>query len=78
VEEETGLRCVLERELPSVEYRDPRGRPKRVRYWAMAAISGAFAPTKEIDEIMWLEAAQARARLSYERDVAVLESAGLR
>ncbi len=31
VEEEAGLRCVLEEELPATEYLDDKGRPKRVR-----------------------------------------------
>ena len=35
VEEETGLRCELGRELPSTSYVDGKGRPKRVRYWLM-------------------------------------------
>src|SRR5262245_62687058 len=33
VEEETGLKCRLERELTTTRYRDARGRPKTVRYW---------------------------------------------
>ena len=36
VEEETGLRCTVGHELPSVSYVDGRGRPKVVRYWEMA------------------------------------------
>ena len=35
VEEETGLRCTLGRELESTTYRDAKGRRKRVRYWLM-------------------------------------------
>ena len=45
VEEETGLRCTLGRELGSTTYRDGKGRRKRVRYWLMeveaAASSGS-------------------------------------
>ena len=37
VEEETGLRARLVRELPSVEY-EVRGRPKLVRYWLMEVV----------------------------------------
>jgi len=36
VAEETGLTCLLGVELPSAAYRDGKGRPKVVRYWAMA------------------------------------------
>ena len=33
--EETGLRCRLGEELEPARYRDHKGRPKLVRYWAM-------------------------------------------
>src|SRR3954463_8077930 len=42
VEEETGLRSRLGRELPSTEYTDSKGRPKLVRYWQMEPIEGEF------------------------------------
>jgi 8-oxo-dGTP pyrophosphatase MutT (NUDIX family) len=35
VQEETGLRCRLGREVGTSAYRDPRRRPKTVRYFAM-------------------------------------------
>lgn len=72
VEEETGLRCSLERELSSSEYTDSRGRPKTVRYWLMRSVEGSFTPTEEVDEVAWLPLAEAEQRLSYERDRAVL------
>ena len=40
VEEETGLRCTLGRELESTTYRDAKRRRKRVRYWLMEVASG--------------------------------------
>ena len=40
VEEETGLRCALEGELPATRYLDPQGRPKIVRYFAMRPLVG--------------------------------------
>jgi 8-oxo-dGTP diphosphatase len=68
VEEETGLRCRLGRELPAVEY-DVRGRPKLVRYWAMeVADETPFEPNEEVDEVRWLEPQEALALLSYDRD----------
>jgi 8-oxo-dGTP diphosphatase len=68
VEEETGLRCRLVRELPAVEY-EVRGRPKQVRYWAMEVEDEtAFVPNEEVDEVRWLEPAEALALLSYDRD----------
>jgi phosphohistidine phosphatase SixA/8-oxo-dGTP pyrophosphatase MutT (NUDIX family) len=42
VEEETGLRPVLGRRLPTIEY-EVLGRPKRVRYWSGRVASGSGA-----------------------------------
>jgi 8-oxo-dGTP diphosphatase len=68
VEEETGLRCRLVRELPAVQY-EVRGRPKLVRYWAMeVAEETLFMPNDEVDEVRWLEPQEALALLSYDRD----------
>ena len=49
-----------------------RGRPKRVRYWLMEPVGGAFRATREVDEVRWCEPAEAEALLSYDRDRAVL------
>jgi 8-oxo-dGTP pyrophosphatase MutT (NUDIX family) len=68
VEEETGLRCRLVRELPTVRY-DVRGRLKEVRYWEMeVADQTPFVPNEEVDEVLWLEPQRALAQLSYDRD----------
>jgi 8-oxo-dGTP diphosphatase len=72
VQEETGLRCVLEHELPSTAYRDQRGRRKVVRYWAMRSPGDDVQPGDEVDEARWLSLEQADALLSYDRDRAVL------
>jgi 8-oxo-dGTP diphosphatase len=86
VEEETGLRCPLGRELPSTSYVGPDGRPKVVRYWAMEAgfgdgadgANGAIGAVaagraqKEVDELRWLPVGDAEELLSYERDREVL------
>lgn len=74
VEEESGLRCVLGRELPSTRYRDSRDRRKVVRYWTMMVESGAFEPHDEVDEIEWLTTDSAASKLSYERDLEVLRA----
>ena len=74
VEEETGLRCALGPELASTSYRDRKGRPKHVRYWAMTPVAGRFTPTDEVDEIVWLPVEDAKAVLSYERDRPVLDA----
>ena len=68
VEEETGLRCKLVRELPTVEY-DVRGRLKVVRYWAMEVVDETpFVPNDEVDQLRWVEPQEALALLSYDRD----------
>jgi 8-oxo-dGTP diphosphatase len=77
IDEETGLRARLVRELPSVRY-EVRGRPKVVRYWLMEVESDAgFVANDEVDELRWLEPAQGLALLSYDRDREVLRAAGL-
>ena len=68
VEEETGYRCSLGLELPSTRYIDARGRPKLVRYWLMRVVDGEFVVNNEVDEIEWLNPAEASARLTYDRD----------
>ena len=76
--EETGLRCTLGEELPTSLYVDARGRPKRVRYWAMTPTDAApddpgFSPNDEIDRLVWMSVPEARSRLSYDRDRLVLD-----
>jgi 8-oxo-dGTP diphosphatase len=68
VEEETGLRCRLVRELPTVRY-EVRGRPKEVRYWEMEVEDETpFVPNNEVDEVRWVAPQEALALLSYGRD----------
>ena len=68
VEEETGLRCTLGRELPSISYQDLQRRPKVVRYWEMRPEGGSFTPTGEVDEVRWMPVEEVVAFLSYDRD----------
>ena len=72
VEEETGLRCSLVRELASTNYSDNKGRPKIVRYWEMGVLGGSFEPNSEVDEVRWVSPAEAVELLTYERDAEVL------
>jgi 8-oxo-dGTP diphosphatase len=85
VREETGLSCRLGPELPSTTYRDAEGRPKVVRYWAMTVLPGtgaianaqpALLPESkdEIDDLFWSPLYEARQRLTYARDVVVLDA----
>ncbi|MYR45044.1 NUDIX hydrolase [Streptomyces sp. SID5910] len=73
VAEETGYTAVPGTELPTVRYLSD-GRPKEVRYWAAEATAGAFVPNDEVDRIVWLPVAAARARLTQPRDRALLDS----
>jgi 8-oxo-dGTP pyrophosphatase MutT (NUDIX family) len=72
VEEETGLRCELGRELPGASYPTGGGRLKVVRYWVMGPSSGEARGRHEVDEVRWLPLEQAAALLSYDRDRNVL------
>lgn len=76
VEEETGLRCELGRELAPVEYRDHKGRPKLVRYWLMDAAETAhpFVPNAEVDRLRWCRPDDAVDLLSYEHDREIVRS----
>jgi 8-oxo-dGTP pyrophosphatase MutT (NUDIX family) len=72
--EETGLRCTLGPELATSRYVDGRGRPKVVRYWAMTVAEEApWAPDDEVDMLEWLDVREAERRLTYGRDVEVLD-----
>lgn len=77
VTEETGYTCELGRQLHPVHYRDSQDRPKEVRYWVMRVVGGEgrFSPTREIDQIRWIEVREAPGLLSYRRDRELLEQA---
>jgi 8-oxo-dGTP diphosphatase len=69
VEEECGLRCSLGEELPSDEYTDNKGRPKKVRWWRMDVREDVgFTPDDEVDELRWLTPGEASELLSYDHD----------
>ena len=68
VEEECGLRCRLEDELPPTEY-TVGGRLKRVRWWRMSVVEDlGFTPNEEVDAIRWTTPDDAAEVLSYEPD----------
>ena len=73
VEEETGLRCRLERAVATTRYRDARGRPKTVRYWLMTPVGGRLAAANEIDDARFVPVAEAHDLLTYERDRELLD-----
>jgi 8-oxo-dGTP diphosphatase len=77
VVEETGASAVPQMRLPTIRYALPGGGEKRVEYWAMRCREVAQRqPDEEVDLVAWLPRAQARDRLTYDHDRAVL--AGLR
>ena len=68
VEEETGLSVALGRFIAETTYEDHKGRGKLVRYWAMRAGEGEFAPDDEVDDLRWVALGEAGGMLSYEFD----------
>jgi 8-oxo-dGTP diphosphatase len=78
VEEETGYRCDLGAELPTVHYVDRRGRQKQVRFWHMHVISddSDFVPNEEVDERRWISPTTAATLLSYDADRRLVSSLG--
>ncbi|MHB1235413.1 MAG: NUDIX hydrolase, partial [Microbacteriaceae bacterium] len=76
VAEETGLTITLGATLGTIEYPLGGGRKKLVHYW-VAEVDGTlpsrFTPNNEIARLEWLPLAQARAKLSYQRDQEVLD-----
>jgi len=75
VEEETGQRCSLGRELPSTRY-EVGGRPKLVRYWLMTPEGDtAFEPNDETDDVRWVTPEEALALLTHDRDRDVVRAA---
>lgn len=69
--EETGHVAVPGRPLGEIRYLKD-GTPKRVRYWAMAASSGAFTPNDEVDQVMWLPPREGQRHLLPDRDRGIL------
>ena len=68
VEEETGWRCELGRELEAARYPDPEGRDKLVRWWLMRPLDGEFRGNDEVDELRWLTPREALELLDYDHD----------
>jgi 8-oxo-dGTP diphosphatase len=73
VREETGFRCELGVEVVGTRYRDAKDRDKLVRYWAMEPRTGRFRRNAEVDKIAWVHVAEVSDRLTYERDLVVVE-----
>lgn len=75
VEEETGLRCRLGRELVTVEYETPKGEQKTVRWWEMSVDHDpGFTPNDEVDEIRWVPLPDIADVVTMSSDAAVVHS----
>ncbi len=76
VNEETGVHALLGPHLGVVDYRDRKGRPKRVHWWSMEATGqDKRKPDKEVDEVAWLSLPTARRQLTYRTDRGILATA---
>ena len=71
VREETGLQVAVGRRSVQTRYAHRSG-PKRVDYWVMEAVGGAFVPNDEVDELRWLPVPEATALVTHAHDRAVL------
>jgi 8-oxo-dGTP pyrophosphatase MutT (NUDIX family) len=77
VQEETGYRCELVRELTPVTYWFQRGGRrirKTVRWYLMRPIAKVGEHDHEVDEVLWADPADARSRLRYDSDLKLLAS----
>ncbi|MDP4333067.1 NUDIX hydrolase [Curtobacterium sp. A7_M15] len=79
IDEETGYRVHLGAPLGTAEYVLPSGRDKVVHYWSARVSSkeyeraGKFRPNDEVASVEWVTLDDARHRLTYDRDVAILD-----
>ncbi|HEY3512404.1 NUDIX domain-containing protein [Kribbella sp. NPDC051137] len=78
IEEETGQRVVFGPPLGVQRYairKNGGTAEKLVHYWSAVPVDdGGFEPNDEVDQISWLSVDKARGRLSYPRDVDILDA----
>ena len=72
IEEETGLRCEIERRLGETRY-DALAGPKVVHWFLMRPLVGEFAPHEEIDQMAWVPISDVPDRLTFDVGVEQLE-----
>jgi 8-oxo-dGTP pyrophosphatase MutT (NUDIX family) len=68
VHEETGLACRIDRFVGTTNYTHRKGKPKIVAYYLMSVDQGAFEPTEEVDDLVWLALEHVRDHLTWDRD----------
>jgi 8-oxo-dGTP diphosphatase len=80
IEEETGQQVVLGPPLGVQRYtvrKNGATAQKLVHYWSARPLDDAdFQPNSEVDEVAWLPVDKARTKLSYSRDVDILDCLG--
>ncbi|GAA0611408.1 NUDIX domain-containing protein [Kribbella sandramycini] len=80
IEEETGEQVLIGPSLGVQRYpvrKNGATVEKLVHYWsAVPTTEHGFEPNDEVDEIAWLPVGKARGRLSYPRDVGILDALG--
>jgi 8-oxo-dGTP pyrophosphatase MutT (NUDIX family) len=74
IREETGFEVVVGRRGPRTHYPVREG-TKRVDYWMVRAVGGAFTPNDEVDELRWLPVPEATHLVTHDHDRAVLADA---
>lgn len=78
IEEETGLQVVLGPPLGVQRYpirKNGGTTEKLVHYWSAVPVNGSeFEPNDEVDQVSWLPVDKARGKLSYPRDVDILDA----
>ncbi len=74
--EETGSDVVIGLPLATQQYRAD-GKPKTVYYWLGTVRPGGpgFSPNREVDKVTWLSPAAASKRLTYPRDIDLVNDA---
>ena len=72
IEEETGLRCEIERALGESHYHALAG-PKVVKWFLMRPGDGEFTPDDEVDEIAWVPITDVGDRVTFDVGVEQLE-----
>ncbi|MBX3235174.1 MAG: NUDIX domain-containing protein [Nitrospiraceae bacterium] len=78
VEEETGWRCRIDKQLACTEYwfqREGRRFRKTVVWFGMSPIEHSRTPDGEVEEVLWLPLDEARSKLTYPSDLGLLEQA---
>lgn len=77
VQEETGWRCTIERELPRSQYwfqRAGRRVRKTVRWFLMAPVEQVGEHDGEVEEARWVLISEALTQLTYEADRKMLQT----